>query len=70
MKWEYKTLTTRNPSNSNASISYFKHAPTFPLPESELNQLGDDEWQLVAVIPLTDVNGEADQVEYIFKRFK
>ncbi|HEY0755254.1 MAG TPA: DUF4177 domain-containing protein [Ktedonobacteraceae bacterium] len=66
MKWEYRTLTTKG---SSSNLHYYDSASS-PLTEEKLDQLGDDDWELVTVISVADLNGETQAFEYIFKRPK
>ena len=72
--WEYKTiLLSRNSINENWS-SWFEDDKPLPLPvngTAKRDELGNQGWELVAVIPYADtVGGATTRVQQFYKRPK
>lgn len=63
MRWEYKTLAL-DTSRSWTNRTLFDEAAF----NSQLQALGDDEWELVSVSDINAYDGESQTVLAIFKR--
>lgn len=59
-RWEYTFLT----HDAKGIVSSYVDEER----AEELNALGNDGWELVAAIPVTEKNGALYRVTYVFKR--
>lgn len=70
-RWEYQTITL------NREIDFSSRARPRPFEwkqSIDLNKLGEEGWELVAVVPISDqqgnIGGLTHELRYIFKRQK
>ncbi len=68
-KWDYKTITVKR----NIKVEILTNYSVTPWqPTLNLQQLGEEGWELVSVVPISDSSGSGftHQLQYVFKRQK